>query len=240
MSVLDPERRTAPRSALRYRPSGMGQTNDSGPVQARKSLQRADARSTTANVVPDELKREEVQVPPRRHSVPPTPRPTTAPPARARARWHVHPLLWFGLCLLLTIVLWVGVTQAIAWGTGVLDLIRYGSPRTFQVDAVVGQGDSPQHPSHFVAINLHGQIVILDFPASDPSRAREFEVSSLLGQNADQVVVTLRFLDVNHTGKPDMIIDAGEAQAFLVNANGTFRPPTPAEQQQILRALQQG
>ncbi len=93
------------------------------------------------------------------------------------------------------------------------------------------------HPSHFIAINLHSQIVILDFPAGDPSRAREFEVSSLLGQNADQVVVTLHFLDINHTGKPDMIIDAGEAQAFLVNANGTFRPPTPAEQQQILRAL---
>ncbi|HEU5382561.1 MAG TPA: hypothetical protein VFV38_44705 [Ktedonobacteraceae bacterium] len=140
--------------------------------------------------------------------------------------------------MLLTIGLWVGVTQAVAWGTGVLDLMRYGSPRTFQIDAVVGQGDSPHHPSHFIAINLHSQVVVLGFPAGDPSRAREFEVSSLLGRNADQMVVTLRFLDVNHNGKPDMIIDAGEAQAFLVNANGTFRLPTPADQQQILRVVQ--
>lgn len=121
-------------------------------------------------------------------------------------------------------------------GTGVLDFIHYGDPRTFQTDAVVGQGDSPQHPSHFIALNLHGQVVIIDFPAGDPSKAREFALSSILSPNADQVVVTLRFLDVNHNGHPDMIITAGEGQIFLVNASGTFRPPTPAEQQ-ILRVL---
>jgi hypothetical protein len=44
-------------------------------------------------------------------------------------------------------------------------------------------------------------------------------------------------VDVDHHGKPDMVIEAGGAQTFLVNAGGTFRPPTPAEQQQILRAL---
>jgi hypothetical protein len=49
--------------------------------------------------------------------------------------------------------------------------------------------------------------------------------------------VTLRFVDINHNAKPDMIIEAGGEQTFLVNAAGTFRPPTPAEQQQILRAL---
>jgi hypothetical protein len=82
-----------------------------------------------------------------------------------------------------------------------------------------------------------GQEPIIDFPASDPSKAREFALSSILSPHADQVVVTLRFLDVNQNGQPDMIIAAGEAQMFLVNAGGTFRPPTPAEQQQILRTL---
>ncbi|HEU5380738.1 MAG TPA: hypothetical protein VFV38_35390 [Ktedonobacteraceae bacterium] len=240
MSVLHPECGAAPRSALRYRPGGTGQTNGSGPVRARQSPSRSDVRATTASVVADDLTLEEGEVyaPPRRRNVSPAPRQKAAPPARARPR--VRPLLWLSGCLLLTVLLWIGITQVIAWGTGVFDLMRYGNPRTFQMDAVVGQGDSPQHPSHFVAINLHGQIVILDFPVDDPSRAREFEVSSLLGQNADQVVVTLRFLDLNHDGKPEMIIDAGETQTFLVNASGTFRPPSPSEQQQILRAFQQG
>jgi hypothetical protein len=149
----------------------------------------------------------------------------------------MRPWFFVGVGLLLAILLWIGVSQVIAWGTGVLNLMHYGNPRTYQTDAVVGQGDSSQHPSHFIALNLHGQVVIIDFPAGDPSKAREFALSSILSPNADQVVVTLRFLDVNHNGQPDMIIAAGEAQLFLVNAGGTFRPPTPAEQQQILRTL---
>src|SRR5258708_9777019 len=100
----------------------------------------------------------------------------------------------------------------------------YINPRTYQTDAVVGQGDSALHPSHFVAMNLHGQVVILDFPAGDPARAREFTVSSVLGPNAEQVVVTLRFVDVNHGGKPDMIIEARGAHTFLVYAPGAIWP----------------
>src|SRR5690348_1224416 len=174
MSVLNPERRAPSRSALRYRPGGRGQTNGSGPTQVRKSPPHSHTRSTTSSVVPDDLGlgEEEAPAPPRRRSVSPASRQKAMPSAHVRPR--VRPLLW------------IGISQVIAWGTGVLDLMRYGNPRTFQMDAVVGQGDSPQHPSHFVAINLHGQIIVLDFPGGDPGRAREFEVSSLLGQDADQ------------------------------------------------------
>jgi hypothetical protein len=149
----------------------------------------------------------------------------------------MRPWFFVSVGLLAAVLLWIGVTQVITWGTGVLDLLHYGNPRTSQVDAVVGQGDSPGHPSHFLALNLRGQIVIIEFPAGDPSKARDFALSSILSPHADQVVITLRFLDVSHNGLPDMIINAGGAQTFLVNAGGTFRPPTPAEQQQILQAL---
>jgi len=238
MSVLNPERNNvAPRSALRYRPIGADQATRPGPGLTRKPPRRADARSTTPPVVSDDLdvEEEEERVLPWRRPGAPVPRQAKAPPGRARSR--LHPLFFIGVGLLCAILLWIGVTQVIAWGNGVLDLLHYGNPRTYQTDQVVGQGDSLLHPSHFEALNLRGQIVILDFPAGDPARAREFTVSSILGPNAAQVVVTLRFVDVNHTGKPDMVIEAGGAQTFLVNAAGTFRPPTPAEQQQILRAL---
>jgi hypothetical protein len=234
MSVLNPERnKVALRSALRYRPIGADQATRPGPVRTRKPPRR----STFVSVAPDDLEEEEEEerVLPWRRPGAPTPRQAKAPPGRARSRFH--PLFFLDVGLLFAILLGIGVIQVIAWGTGVLDLMHYGNPRTYQTDAVVGQGDNALHPSHFEALNLRGQIVILDFPAGDPARAREFTVSSILGPNAAQVVVTLRFVDVNHTGKPDMIIEAGGAQTFLVNAAGTFRPPTPAEQQQILRAL---
>lgn len=235
MSVLDPELRTAPRSA-HYQPHPVDRAQP-GPFVARRSRVRPAARITAARVAPDDLDQDEKEpdVPLRRSAGAPTSRRETTPPRRTKRR--VHPLLLMSTGLLVALLLWISVTQVIAWGNGVLDLLRYGNPRTSQTDAVVGQGDTAQHPSHFIALNLHGQIVILDFPAGDPTRAREFTVSSILGPNADLVVVTLRFVDINHNGKPDMIIDAGGAQTFLVNADGTFRPPTPAEQQQILQAL---
>jgi hypothetical protein len=77
-------------------------------------------------------------------------------------------LFFVGVGLLLTVLLWIGVTQVIIWSTGVLDLMHYGNPRTYQTDAVVGQGDNAGHPSHFVALNLRGQIVILDFRLAIP------------------------------------------------------------------------
>jgi hypothetical protein len=143
----------------------------------------------------------------------------------------------FGLIAM--IFLWVGISQVVTWGTNELNTLKYGDPRTFQIDAVVGNGDSAQHPSHFLAINLHGAITILEFPAGDSGRARVLATTSVLGQNADQAVVTLTFIDVNHNGRPDMLIDIDGVESVLINDQGTFHPPTPAEQQQILHALQQ-
>lgn len=234
MPVLD-ERKVAPRSALRYRPLDQGQSPGRTITRGRPS--RPDTRVIAAQATADDLAAGEKtpQAPAYRRGKASVPRRDQLP---ARARHQPRPLFFVLLGLLATLLLWTGLTRLIAWGNGVLDLLRYGNPRTYQVDAVVGQGDSPAHPSHFLALNLQGQIVIIDFPAGNPARAREFAIPGMLGQNPDQVVVTLRFLDVGHNGRPDMIIAAGSMQTFLVNAAGTFRPPTPGEQQQILAFLQ--
>lgn len=240
MSVLTPERTGVPRSAVRYRPIGTDQATGPGSVGTRARPGGADARSPVVPVADDlDLEDdEEKRALPRRRTSTSASRRAVTPPVRTRSQ--IHPLFFVGVGLLVTIVLWIVIAQIIAWGTGVLDLWRYGNPRTYQVDAVVGQGDSAQSPSHFLVLNLQSQIVIVDFPAGDPSKAREFVVSSILSQNSEQIPVTIRFLDVSHNGRPDMIIRAGGAQAFLVNTGSTFRPPLPAEQQQILRTLQQG
>jgi hypothetical protein len=131
-------------------------------------------------VAPDDLdlEKEEKRVPRWQPATPPSPHHVTTPPVHARSR--VRPWFFVGIGLLFAVLLWICVSQVIAWGAGVLDFIHYGDPRTFQTDAMVGQGDSPQHPSHSIALNLHGQVVIVDFPAGDPSKAREFALSMSL------------------------------------------------------------
>jgi hypothetical protein len=235
MPVLETERRSATRSALRYRPIDTS-SSGSSPIVAHQRRSRPDALTTAAHAAPDELDLEEESHPPRRRSasMPAVPH-KSMPPARGRRQFH--PLFFVSLGLLTTILLWIGITQLITWGTNEYDNLVYGVPHTFQADVVVGHGDSPQHPSHFLALNLHGQITILEFPGGDPSQARELVSSSVLGPDGDQAVVTLRFVDLGHNGHPDMLIDVGGVQSLLVNDGRTFRPPTPTEQQQLLQEL---
>ncbi len=235
MSVLDTERRSATRSALHYRPSIDTDQADASPVVSR-AHRRADARVTSAPLAPDDLDVEEEQAPGRRAIAPKRRQP--APPTHTRQ--PVRPWFFIGLGLVAIILLWIGISQAVTQITNEYNNVVYGNPRTYQVDAVVGQGDDAQHPSHFLAVNLRGIVTIIDFPAGDPGRARVLATTSVLGPNADQAVVTLRFIDVNHNnGRPDMLIDIDGVESVLINDQGTFRPPTPAEQQQILNALRQ-
>lgn len=116
------------------------------------------------------------------------------------------------LGLIVTILLWTGITQVVNWGNNEMNTLKYGEPHTFQIDAIVGHGDSAQRPSHFLALNLRGEVTILEFPAGDPNRARVLATTSVLGSNASQAVVTLAFVDVKHNGRPDLSV-AGQARA---------------------------
>lgn len=228
MPVLESERAPMPRSALRYR--SIAAADDQARPAPRPSQQTSGTRRVVAPAAPDDLEQEARAT---RRS------PAATPSPHPRRQLHLHPLFFLGCGLLVASLLWIGMTQVLSWGNNELNSLKYGNPRTFQIDAVVGQGDSVQHPSHFVAINLHGIVTILDFPAGDPEHMRMLGSSPVLGPNAEQAVVTLRFIDVNHNGKPDMLINVDGVQSVLVNDRGTFRLPTTEEQYQILQQLQQ-
>ncbi|HEX7733761.1 MAG TPA: hypothetical protein VF458_02825 [Ktedonobacteraceae bacterium] len=237
MSVLESERRSATRSALRYRPIEVNSSGP-GPLVARQRRSRPDTLTITTPVPPDELDLEEESHPPRRRSAarPVAPRKSTPP---TRVRRHFHPLFFVGLGLIATILLWTGVTQLLAWGANTYNNIVYGYPRTFQIDQVVGHQDSISSPSHFLALNFHGRVEVIELPGGDATRARIFLGPQLLGTNSDLDPVTLRFVDLTGNGKLDMVIEVQGSQIVFLNDQGTFRPLRPDEQNQIMQRLHQ-
>src|SRR5712691_3619460 len=144
----------------------------------------------------------------------------------------VHWLLPLGIGMIAMLVLWELGSFTLAWGLARYDDIRYGNPRTYQTNAVVGHGnDSPLHPTHFIAINLNRQAIVVEFPAGNPSGAQSYVVPDyILGPGGDLVPVTVEFRDVTGDGKPDMIIHMHlqtQDQTFVfVNDGNKFRPPT--------------
>ena len=79
-------------------------------------------------------------------------------------------------------------------------------PRTYQV---VGHGDSAAHPTHFIAVNLHAKIIIIEIPGGDSSHARIYSGPTLFSDNGHTIPVTLEFSDVNGDGKIDMVVHIG-------------------------------
>jgi len=144
----------------------------------------------------------------------------------------VHWLLPLGIGMIAMLVLWELGSFTLAWGLARYDDIRYGNPRTYQTNAMVGHGnDSPLHPTHFIAINLNRQAIVVEFPAGNPSGAQSYVVPYyILGQGGDLTPITLEFRDVTGDSKPDMIIHIHlqtQDQTFVfVNDGNKFRPPT--------------
>jgi hypothetical protein len=141
---------------------------------------------------------------------------------RRNRHWSVY--LVTGMATMTALV--IGLYSLGTWWQGVQDRWTYGYPRTYQIDAVVGHNhDSRAHPSHFIAINLHGQVEVFELPAGDPTKVQVFLGPLLSGNDADQVVVTISFVDVDRHGTPDMVLRYGDNEEVLYNKGGTFQMP---------------
>ena len=144
-------------------------------------------------------------------------------PTRRQQR-RVHWLFFVGVGMVCMLVLWQAGNAVYSWGVGKYDDLHYGRPRTFQVDARVGHNDA-RTPSHFIALNLNSQILVVEFPGGDATKARVYIGPTL---TPDQALdpVTLEFRDVNGDGKSDMIIVIADVhlEVPFINDNGSFRP----------------
>jgi hypothetical protein len=129
-----------------------------------------------------------------------------------------------GMLLMLFIV--VGGYVLLGWVQTSWDDLHYGRPRTFQMDAFVGH-EMGTVPSHFIALNLQGQIDIIELPGGDATHARMYVGPRIYGPGADLVPVTLRFVASAQPDHPDMIVLFQNTQFVFHNVAGTFRPASP-------------
>ncbi len=141
----------------------------------------------------------------------------------------LHPLLYLGVGMVFAVSILAVVIVVSNWVSTALDDLHYGRPRTFQIDAYVGHNEAPGMPSHFVALNLHGRLEIIEFPGGDPTHAHIYLGPQLYGGDADLVPVTLSFQDRNGDQRPDMILHFQGTQVVFINDGGSFRPARPSE-----------
>jgi hypothetical protein len=150
-------------------------------------------------------------------------------PAHAGKQAHegrnVHWILYVGVGMIAALALWVLGSSLLAWGTAKYNDTVYGYPRTFQTDAVVGHGgDSHLQPSHFIAINLHGQVIIMELMAGNPAKSISYTGPDLFESGGDLIPVTLEFRDVTRDGKPDMLVHIQDKMFVFINDGTKFRP----------------
>jgi hypothetical protein len=147
-------------------------------------------------------------------------------PAPAQVtRRRVHWLVYVGLLFMVGIIGWLAITILGAWWQAKQDDWTYGMPRTYQTDVVVGHDDSASHPSHFIAQNLNGEIVVIEYPGGDVSKARSYVITTLPGDDGYSPV-RLSFRDVNGDRKLDMLVQIGDpgsqVQVILYNNGQQF------------------
>jgi hypothetical protein len=147
------------------------------------------------------------------------------------ARPQLHIVL---LVVLALIILNLLITRGQTW----LDDLRYGRPRTMQVSAYVGHNERPGQPSHFIALNLHRRVVVMELPGGDSTKARTLQGPYLFGANEHLTPVMLRVQDVNQDEKGDLVIAVKNEEIIYINTGDTFRLLNDDERQQLLESTQ--
>ncbi len=132
----------------------------------------------------------------------------------SRSRGGLHWTVFVGLTLLCMLVGFLVFSALATWWQRTQDDLRYGMPRTYQMDAVVGHQDSAAHPSHFIALNLGGHLSVIEMPGGDVSKTVIYAGPVLYGQDADLVAVTLSIAH-DGQGRPELVLHYQNNEVIL-------------------------
>ena len=148
-------------------------------------------------------------------------------PQRRFDRWTL--ITWLCIAIIVMGVGWFLFSKIADWWTGVHENIVYGTPfRTFQADQYVGLGDTPDHPDHFIALNLHGVIEVIQL---NPLDRKKDAVYVLANVGNDSTPASLSFRDTTGSGRIDVLVTIGDSTPYtiiLINNGTTLTPTQPA------------
>ncbi len=133
--------------------------------------------------------------------------------------------------------LYVAASAAVDWVQVKADDMQYGRPRTMQIDAYVGHGETEGVPSHFIAMNLNRRVTILEMPGGDSTQAKTIVGPYLFGHGEDLTPVQVSAQDVNADGQADLLVSIKNEQLIYVNDGAGFKLMTPEEQASLQRSL---
>jgi hypothetical protein len=147
-------------------------------------------------------------------------------PLVAAPKVSLHTFVYVITCLLALLAIYAIMGNVVNWGREQIDDIRYGTPRTFHADEVVGHDDGAGTPTHFIAMNLNRQVVVIEIPGGDTTKMRTITGPYLVGAGEDKTTVLVSFDDINHDGSRDMIVNVKNEAIVFLNNNGEFKELT--------------
>lgn len=154
--------------------------------------------------------------------------------ALPRATSVRQPITYIATVLLALLAIYALMSNVVGWASTWLDDIRYGRPRTFHLAANVGHGAQNGLPTHFFAMNLERQIIVLEIPGGDTAQIRTLQGPYLFGAGEDLTPVKLRAEDVNTDGARDLVLQVKDEEVIYINRDGGFALISPEEQQQVM------
>ncbi|HEX9370251.1 MAG TPA: hypothetical protein VF897_04565 [Roseiflexaceae bacterium] len=158
---------------------------------------------------------------------------TQSRPVIALPPISLHTIAYVVTALLALLAIYAIIGNLMGWGRGRLDDLRYGATRTFQADEVVGHDDGAGTPTHFIAMNLNRQVLVIEIPGGDPSKIRTITGPYLFGAGEDKTAVLLRFDDLNRDGSKDLVLNVKNEEIVYLNKDGQFQPITPEERAKL-------
>lgn len=156
-----------------------------------------------------------------------------------RQRLGTRLLTSAALAALAVLVLYQLISSVAFWAQVKFDDLRYGYPRSYQVDGYIGYGESNGLPTHFMALNLHRQVVVLVVPGDNPTHVTTLKGPYLYGSDQEYAPVTLRLVDVTADGYPDLVLSVNHQRMVWVDQphHSAFRPLLPQERATAARIL---
>ena len=151
-------------------------------------------------------------------------RQTDTEPEPTEGKKQKHWLFSVGLVLSIMLVGWLLFSMLGSWIQSKIDDFTYGYPRTYQVDQDVGHYG---RVSHFLCVNLNGEIELIETQKGHPEAAKIYVVV-VLPQDQARLPVTITFQNIKGYGSVDAIVHYGTTEIPLFNNGTTFQNVAPA------------